>query len=413
MVVNGIIAEYNPFHNGHAKHIQLSKKKTGADYTIVALSGNFVQRGAPSLIDKFTRAQMALENGADLVLEIPTIYSASSAEYYAKGAVSLLDKLGIVNYLCFGSESGDLGILQRIAKIFANEPKEYSELLQKNLKLGNSYPLARTNALVEYDPSLYDATRILSTPNNILAIEYLKCLEQRHSGIIPVTIARMGSGYHDRFLGDTSFSSSTAIRESIASGNSLEGLKCYMPESAYDLLSSYLEEHSAMDCDSLSSILLFKLFQEKDYGYTKYLDINQDLSDRIVNNLYEFKNYSQFCDLLKSKDRTYTRISRCLLHILLNITEDVVENGRMLDYTPYARILGFRKDSEELLTAIKSNSRIPMISKLSTSKDKLFDEPYRMLKTDIAVSEVYAASRAIIDQSTVQNEISTPIIVIE
>lgn len=164
MKVNGIIAEYNPFHNGHKYHLEESGRLTGADYSIVVLSGNFVQRGDPALTDKHTRAEMALRNGADLVLELPTVYSASSAEYFATGAVSLLDKLGVVTHLCFGSEYGDAALLGRIASILREEPEEYTRELKARLRQGCSYPVARNAALIHYCPALTEHEKIFPLP---------------------------------------------------------------------------------------------------------------------------------------------------------------------------------------------------------------------------------------------------------
>ncbi len=153
MIINGIVAEYNPFHNGHVHHIQTSKELTGADYTIVAMSGNFVQRGAPALMDKYSRARMALEGGADLVLELPAIFAVASAEYFALGGVSLLDHLGVVDYLCFGTESGTIEGFDKIVDILINEPAEYTKNLKANMRQGMPFPLARTSAIQQYDPS--------------------------------------------------------------------------------------------------------------------------------------------------------------------------------------------------------------------------------------------------------------------
>ncbi|MBR4277086.1 MAG: nucleotidyltransferase family protein, partial [Lachnospiraceae bacterium] len=214
MIVNGIIAEYNPFHNGHIAHLEKTKEQTNADYTIVAMSGNFVQRGAPAVVDKYVRTKMALEGGADLVLEIPTCYSTSSAEYFASAGVALLDKIGVVDYLSFGSESGDIEILNHIASILLEEPPEFSEYMQRYLREGYTYPLARNNALIQYENSLFDATRVLESPNNILAIEYIKAILRRESTITPFTIKRQGSNYHDRYMADNATSASAqAIRE--------------------------------------------------------------------------------------------------------------------------------------------------------------------------------------------------------
>lgn len=412
MKVNGIIAEYNPFHNGHQHHLEFAKERNHADYTIIAMSGNFVQRGAPALLDKYSRAQMALSCGADLVLELPTCYSASSAEYFATGAVSLLDKLGVVTHLCFGSECGDNDALKKIATIFLEEPEEYKEALQSFLKQGHTYPSARTWALLQYDPSLSAYKDILSMPNNILGIEYVKALMRRGSKLIPDTSRRVGSDYHDKRLG-TNQSSALAIRQAIFSRQDYDFLESQMPGSAYKIMAENLKQAYYIKSDDFSNILLYKLLADREEGYTGYLDVSDELSDRIRNNLYHFGSFENFCDLLKSKDVTYTRISRSLLHILLDMKKETLEHYKTLDYIPYARVLGFRKSATPLLSAIKEHSSIPLVTKLADADKQLSPSALAMLKDELRMSEIYAGVAAIKTQQTMQNEYSTPIVILE
>lgn len=411
MKVNGIVAEYNPFHNGHAYQMQHAKEATGADYTIIVMSGNFMQRGAPALLDKFTRAKMALNNGADLVLELPTCYAASSAEFFAKGSVGLLDKLGVVTNLCFGSECGNIDTLSRIAEIFYTEPEPYAESLRCNLKKGMSFPIARTWALLQYAPSLSDDKDVLSSPNNILGIEYLKALMSRESRITPFTTTRVGADYHDKRLG-TNQCSAIAIRQSVAAGHDLSYLVSQMPLNAYELLCISLVQQKPLFADDLSSALQYKLLTEYSSGYDQYQDISSDLSDRIRNLLPSFTGYTSFCDLLKSKDMTYTRISRCLLHILLNMTKEEFESCKALDYIPYARVLGFRRDAAPLLTEIKKNSSIPLVTSLADARQSLSDEALRMLDQDILRNQIYLGNLALKNQKEMVSEYRTPIVIV-
>ncbi len=413
MIINGIVAEYNPFHNGHVHHIQTSKELTGADYTIVAMSGNFVQRGAPALMDKYSRARMALEGGADLVLELPAIFAVASAEYFALGGVSLLDHLGVVDYLCFGTESGTIEGFDKIVDILINEPAEYTKNLKANMRQGMPFPLARTSAIQQYDPSLYDATVLMCSPNNILAIEYLKSLQKLNSGMKPFTVRREGSGYKDqRYLNSTGQASALAIRQAVTYGENLASLHSVMPEAAHKLLMDAIAKSSTVDVDDFSSMLLYKLIMEKETGYARYLDVDDDLSNRIQNSLNQFISISQFCDLLKSKERTYTRISRCLFHILLDITDNAIESARMIQYTPYARILGFRKESEALLSEIKAHSMIPIISQLSEAKNKLYAEPMELLRREIQIGDIYSAAVTGKNGSPLANDFTTPVVIV-
>lgn len=411
MKVNGIIAEYNPFHNGHKYQLTQSLALTGADYTVVVMSGNFVQRGAPALVDKHTRAKMALLEGADLVLELPAIYATSSAEFFASGAVSLLTKLGVVSHLCFGSECGDIELLKQSASILVEEPADYTATFKRLLKQGMTYPNARTWALMQHYPDLTANKEIFSSSNNILGMEYIKAILRQKSPLIPVTIKRLGSGYHDRTLSDT-YCSAMAIRQALYAENDPSFLQNQMPPEADALLRDWLSTHSAVRSTDFSSALYYKLLSEQEYGYEKYLDVSSDLSDRIRNKLNEYKDYDAFCNLLKSKDMTYTRISRCLLHILLNITKEDMACCIEMGYTPYARVLGFRKNSSALLGAIKEQSRIPLVTKLADAEKLLDEEAYIMLKQDILISQLYQGILFGKDAESSANEYTIPLVIV-
>ena len=217
MRVVGLIAEYNPYHNDHKYHIEKAKELATADYAIVVMRGNFVQRGTPAIMPKHLRAEAALKCGADLGIELPVYYATGTAEQFAYGAVSLLDKLGCVDAICFGSECGDIEPLKSLAKILCDEPAEYKENLQFNLRSGMSFPLARQKAIQAVCDSSH-LTELLEQPNNILGIEYLKALYRLGSNIEPLTIRREASHYHDTELQEQ-FSSASALRGTISDGN--------------------------------------------------------------------------------------------------------------------------------------------------------------------------------------------------
>ena len=230
--VLGIVAEYNPFHNGHLYHLNESKKRIGADYTVCIMSGNFTQRGDAALLDKWSRTEMALRNGIDLVIEPPLVYSISSAENFAYGSMNILDKLGIINYVSFGSEVGNLNILDSIADILCNEPKEYVSLLNHELDKGISYPKAREKALLMYLNDIRKYANVLSGSNNILGIEYLKALRNIKSNMTPITIKRVGSEYTAKTI-TNGFASSTAIRKNI---NKLSAISKVVPEEIFTII---------------------------------------------------------------------------------------------------------------------------------------------------------------------------------
>lgn len=412
MNVCGIIAEYNPFHSGHQFHLDNAVKQTNADYTIVVMSGEFVQRGTPAIMDKYARAEAALCCGADLVLQLPTYYAAGSAEFFSSGAVSLLDKLGVVTHLCFGSECGDTGLLSKLANIYVHEPQEFQDSLRVKLKSGLSFPVARAAALLEVYPEFSASLSVLSSPNNILGIEYIKALLKRGSSIEPLTITRSGAGYHDREL-DSSFSSATAIRHAIENGISPEHLQTQIPTEVTTVYDRYFADSKPVFLDDFSGLLYYKLLLEQNAGYASYMDVSEDLSDRIRKNLYQFTSFSDFCNLLKTKEITYSRICRCLLHILLNIKKDTLyKYVHELDYVPYARILGFRKSATPLLGEISRKASIPLISKLANADKILEGAALDMLKEDIRIRDIYNSVRSRKSKSPTPNEYSTPIVII-
>ena len=379
MKIVGLIAEYNPFHNGHQYHIEKAKKLTGADAVIVVMSGNFVQRGAPAIMPKHLRTQMALYVGASLVLELPICYATGTAEQFAYGAVSILNNLGCVDAICFGSECGDIAALNELAEILCNEPDEYKETLQEHLRNGLSFPLARQKAIEEIYPS-QDFSDILEKPNNILGIEYLKALYRLNSNIKPYTIQRVSSQYHDVDLQEQ-FSSATALRQTILNGD-FTNLKRQVPSDCTTLLEAHYQTRYPIYINDFSLLLKYRLLNETKTSLNEYADVSEDLANRVCNQLNNFVSFEQFCELLKTKEITYSRISRALLHVLLGI--------KKTDYTDiqYARVLGFRKDDSDVLTEIKNLATIPLLTKLTATKE-LSDSAVQMLEQDIYTSNLY------------------------
>lgn len=384
----GIIAEYNPFHNGHAYHIAKAKEMTGADYCIVVMSGCFVQRGTPAIADKYLRAEAALLSGADLVLELPVYYALGSAEYFASGAVALLDKLGVTDTLCFGSECGDISLLSGFAKELLGESELFKEVLNRQLKSGMTYPNARNTALQACAPHLSAHMNVLMTPNNILGIEYCKALSRRSSRIQPYTLNRAGASYHDASL-SSSYCSALAIREVLSSSGRLSDIRMLMPQSAYELLEAQSGKAFPIFADDFSLPLHYQLLSEQSAGYVKYADVSDSLSDRIIKKLPSYINFTDFCDQLKTKNVTYTRIARSLMHILLGMEQTDFTNYQSEDYIYYARMLGFRKSAEPLLSAIKAQSCIPLLSKLADADALLSENGQNMLAKDIYAGHIY------------------------
>ncbi|MBQ9991592.1 MAG: nucleotidyltransferase [Lachnospiraceae bacterium] len=386
MKTAGIIAEYNPFHQGHRYHIEETRRLTGADYIIVVMSGNFTQRGQAAIMDKYGRAKLALENGADLVLELPVCFAVSSASYFASGGVSLLDKLGVVDFLSFGSEGGSTEELLSLSSFLLEEPENFKAHLQTALKQGYTYPKARALALEKSFPE--GKSELVSSPNNILALEYCTALLAFHSSIIPLPVKRLHSGYHDTGLSPTGYSSATAIRR-VLIREIPALLEEQLPSSVYKYLKKEYDKTLPLDINDFSPLLQYRLLMEQPENLTLYADVHRELADRISGRIYSFTTYEDFCDQLKTKELTHSRISRSLLHILLGLKEDALQATKEEGYSRYAKILGFRKSAAPLLHAIKANTSIPLIPKLADSAKSLDPVSRTMLEADIRAAHIY------------------------
>ncbi len=384
----GIIAEYNPFHKGHAYQLQKAKEITGADFAVIVMSGNFVQRGYPAIVDKYTRTEMALRSGADLVLELPVSYATGSAESFAQGAVSLLESLGCVDFLCFGSECGEIDALLSYARLFEEEPEGYRQLLKDFLKQGLSFPAARSHAAEEY----FNASTLLEQPNNILGIEYCRALLRRKSKIQPVTVTRMSSGYHDLAL-NCELASASAIRTALYQQGLTSEIKAQLPESSCELLAQVLESSGFLTFDDFSCILAHKLLSLSRETLAEYQDITEDLAARLFNHRYQFTTASAFSDLIKTKQLTHTRITRALCHLLLNLKQIDLDTLRAQNFPVYARVLGFRKTAGELLSAIKANSDFPLLTKLADAPSLLTEEQLVLFEQDLFAAHVYETAK--------------------
>lgn len=409
MKVVGIIAEYNPFHNGHLYQLQEAKLMTGADYVVVVMSGNYTQRGAPAFLDKYTRAEMALRCGADLVLELPTYFASASAQYFARGAIDLLHEIGVVEYLSFGSECGDIQLLTKIATKITEEEGDFSKELKEYLRIGHSYPKAFSKAFSSCYPNNKEMNEAIMTPNNLLGVEYIKAIQLRKSLIQPTTIKREGSKYLDESLTSTK-SSALAIRNTLSKSESLHVILEQVPPMVYELLEGSFESSSFIVTDDFSQLLLFQLRMYRKEGYTQFADVSESLSNRIQNQLPQYRNFTDFCMLIKTKENTYARISRCLLHIMLGITEMDFRRFTKDCYAHYVRMLGFRKDSTKLLKAIKEQSNIPLISKISDAPKYLNQVGLEMLEREVEYSQIYHIVERYQSQKEPYNEYTQNII---
>ncbi len=396
MKVTAVIAEYNPFHNGHLYQLDTIRQTCDTDSIIVVMSGDFMQRGIPAIVDKYERCQMALDNGADLVFELPVYFALGSAEYFAQGAVSLIDKLGVVDFLHFGSESGDASLLYRFTSTtLAHESDAYRAALNRHLKLGCSFPAARDNALSELFSDDSRIKQLVSAPNNILGIEYIKALIQRDSTIKPVTLARKGEGYASDSLAPDSFASANAIRRALFAGTQNripDRIKDHVPTSVY----ASLQQNTFLCTNDFSELLLYKMLQDAVSGkdaFAAYYDIGEPLSHTMHNKLPGYTTFEDFALLCKTRNLTYSRICRGLMHILLDMTQENADALKQQDYAQYARLLGFTARGRQLLGSIKANASIPVITKPSSALRHLSGTALMSLRSDIHAADIYDSVR--------------------
>lgn len=386
--VLGVIAEYNPFHNGHLYHLAQSKRILNTDYTVCVISGNFVQRGNTSIINKWTKTEMALLNGADLIIELPTIYATSSAENFAYGAVKILNSLGIVTDLSFGTEIGDIDVLNKVASVLYTEPKEYLAILSHELKKGLSYPKARENALLMYLSNIQTYSNVLSKSNNILAIEYLKSLKFLKSHIQPTAIKREKVYYNDKCIVDE-YASASAIRDLILH-SSYEEVRRVMPSRSYGLLKEDIKNgQCVIDLSRFEKEILYRLRTMSLSEIANLPDVSEGLEYSIKNAADSCNTLPQLITIVKSKRYTQTRIQRILIYTLLGITKKEMENSKKA--TPYIRVLGFNDNGKKLLSDItRKNPKLSIVTSVKKYSDSCTNKLQKeMLDLDIKATNIY------------------------
>lgn len=380
MKIIAIIAEYNPFHNGHLYQLQKSVQETGANGVIAIMSGNFVQRGQPAFFDKWTRTELALAAGVNLIVELPTFFATASAEQFAFGAIKLLNDTNIVKHLCFGSENMDKYAFDKIASILANEPHSFKLALNVALSQGLSFPIARELALKK----ALDIDNIPNTSNSILGLEYFKALKKLNSTIEPHLIKRVGSGYNDERL-NIGFSSATAIRKAYFDAQKNQEMFIFddlLPKSCNDYIN---QTHPvALSAENFQDILLYKLRSSSASELSKFREVTEGLEYKLKTLSLKARNYTELMEGLKSKRYTTTKLSRMLNNILLNIPKDFTGT----DHLNYLRVLGFDQTGQKILRMIKDSSDLNLITNLNHISNELKENP--LLALDCLATDVYA-----------------------
>lgn len=375
MTIAAVICEYNPFHNGHKYQLETIRKELNPDYIICLMSGDFVQRGEPAIYAKETRARWALENGADVVFQLPIAFATGSADLFSEGAVTILNKLNCIDYLCFGSECGDLNALSLCTDVLIKDGTIESEGIRELMKNGHTFAKARALLFPDF-------AEILNEPNNVLALEYLSALKKTGSTIKPYTITRKGEGYDDDTFDDShEFLSGTAIRKAVLEDD-YHKVAPFVP---YDF--SKIKEKPLIVND-FSGELFYALLANKS-KYSNYLEMSEDLARRIEASIYGFTDFSSFIETLKSKNYTYSRISRALIHIMLNIEGSNTYHKEMLKHLSHIKLLGFREASSPALKEISDKASVEIMTKIPAVYDSLNSVTKSLVDAEVFASAIY------------------------
>lgn len=386
----GFIVEYNPFHNGHAWHLAKAKELSGCEFSVAVMSGNFVQRGQPALFDKWQRAEMAVQSGVDLVIELPFVFTVRSAQYFAASGIRLLHSLNIISHVCFGAETNDTGLLQKIAK--ASEEKDVVALLKQNLKKGLTYAAALSQSI---EASYGINGNLLSSPNTILAVEYLRAIAKYAPELIPLPIKRIANDYHDREISG-SIASATAVRLALyASGGLTSNAIETIPKATAIIISKLLSaERGPSLPDGLSQFILARL-RTANLNWLKNLpEVSEGLENKISECALKAATLTEFFTMVKSKRYPQTRLQRIITHAIIGTTKSEIayydQTGPL-----YARILAFNKNGRQMLKHISAKSSIPLVTKTthflnSRERSSLGEDPLKnMLTIDTIASDIY------------------------
>lgn len=380
----GLVVEYNPLHNGHKYHFEAAKEKTGADACVIVMSGNFLQRGEPALLHKRARAEMALRLGVDLVIELPVIYATSNAEMFAHGAISILDRLGVVDAICFGSESGSIDWMHTLAKHLAIEPASFKEILKEKLDQGNAYPIAYAQAASQYMQALGFSETPLDQPNNILGFNYLLALERLGSRMEATTIERQKAGYHQTTITDQQIASATALRKLLFEDQKdLSELSSYVPDTTLYVMNREFQNGTGpVSWNNFTHPLFHRLLQLTPEKLGDYHEIEEGMEYRILAQVKQNHSIHDLLTQAKNRRITWNRLQRMLLSVLLDLKKSDVRAFRLREGAPYARILGFSERGQALLREARKKAAIPLVTKV---KDGL----HPMLDLDLRASMVY------------------------
>lgn len=394
----GIVVEYNPFHNGHLHHVTEAKLTTNSDVAVAVMSGQFLQRGEPALVDKWHRTKMALASGVDIVIELPYIFSTAQATLFASGAVQLLEAMQC-DYLAFGSEQGSIAPFLNTYEVIEKNRDAYNAIIKEHVQQGKSYPQALFIAyeqLTQLHPNAYID---LAQPNNILGFHYVEAIKQHNCHMQPATIQRIAAGYYDAIDTSSSIASATGIRQALFSGKNLQQVTQFLPKASVEQLAIWQQTHGQFACwESFWPLLKYAILRHTSQQLKGYADVSEGLENSLIKHASNCNSYTEFMNALKSKRYTWTRLQRMLTHIFTGITKE------QLHQTPtpsYIRILGMTKQGQAYISSIKKSLHLPLISRVGAVNDPV-------LALDLHATQMYQQGLAQFSSKKIDEDYKSP-----
>lgn len=394
----GIVVEYNPFHNGHLHHVNEAKRTTDSDIAVAVMSGQFLQRGEPALVDKWHRTKMALASGVDVVIELPYIFSTAQATDFASGAVQLLEAMQCTT-LAFGSEQGSITPFLNTYHLIESNRTLYNSIIKETIQQGKSYPQALFEAYEQLKQLSPDAYIDLGQPNNILGFHYVEAIEKNRTVMRPATIQRIAAGYHDAIDTDSEIASATGIRQALFNGKSLEQVTQYLPGPSIDQLENWQAEHGRFaSWESFWPLLQYAILRHTPQQLKQYADVSEGLENSLIKYARTSSDFEEFMNALKSKRYTWTRLQRMLTHIYTGVTK---EQLHAYSSPAYIRILGMTSAGQQYISSIKKSLSLPLISRVAAVSDPV-------LAIDLHATQMYQLGIQQFSNKKIDEDYKTP-----
>jgi len=394
----GVVVEYNPFHNGHFYHISQSKSKSKSDVVIAVMSGHFLQRGEPALLDKWHRTKMALNNGVDIVIELPYVFCTGHATLFAEGAIQLLNAIGCTNF-AFGSEEGSIQPFLNTFTALKKHEEQYNALIKHYVTTGISYPQSLYKAYEEVRQIEGNQTIDLSQPNNILGYHYIEAAKRFNLSIEPLTIPRIQAGFHDDINTDSTIASATGIRKAIFEQHHFRDVKQFVPSESFKVLENWHSQYNSfINWEAFWPFLRYAILRNTPEQLTRFADVSEGIEFALIKAAKKSETFSQFMNQIKSKRYTWTRLQRMVTHIYTGITKEQLHSSTK---PSYIRLLGMTKNGQSYLSEHKKQFQLPLISRVASTKDP-------MMLLDIRATDMYALGVQLTSGKLISSDYQTP-----